>query len=97
MTLRPRCPPSSPSLETGVTLEIKSFRHLPATTLAWFSLHQAKVSHQQRSFQRSTITTYLVYAFGSGEKGQLGNGRTGEHIITSGRAIFDTEHEPRMS
>jgi alpha-tubulin suppressor-like RCC1 family protein len=37
----------------------------------------------------------VVYAFGSGEKGQLGNGRTGEHIITSGRAIFDTEHEPR--
>lgn len=37
-----------------------------------------------------------VYAFGSGEKGQLGNGRTGEHIITSGRAVFDTEHEPLL-
>ncbi|PVF92999.1 RCC1/BLIP-II protein [Serendipita vermifera] len=37
-----------------------------------------------------------VYAFGSGEKGQLGNGRTGEHIITSGRAVFDTEHIPLL-
>ncbi|KAG8870194.1 hypothetical protein FRC20_000247 [Serendipita sp. 405] len=37
-----------------------------------------------------------VYAFGSGEKGQLGNGRTGEHIITSGRAVFDTENIPLL-
>ncbi len=43
-----------------------------------------------------SLTYILVYAFGSGEKGQLGNGRTGEHIVTSGRAIFDTEHIPRM-
>ena len=31
---------------------------------------------------------------GSGERGQLGNGRTGEHIVTSGRTVFDSEDKP---
>ncbi|GBE86634.1 predicted protein [Sparassis crispa] len=35
-----------------------------------------------------------VYSFGSGEKGQLGNGKTGEHIVTAGKVAFDVEHEP---
>jgi len=35
-----------------------------------------------------------VYASGSGEKGQLGNGRTGEHIATGNRTGFDIESEP---
>jgi hypothetical protein len=35
-----------------------------------------------------------VYACGSGEKGQLGNGRTGEHIATGNRTGFDVESEP---
>jgi hypothetical protein len=34
---------------------------------------------------------------GSGERGQLGNGRTGEHIVTSGRTVFDSEDKPSMS
>ena len=34
---------------------------------------------------------------GSGERGQLGNGRTGEHIVTSGRTVFDSEDKPGMS
>ncbi|KAG8808766.1 hypothetical protein FRC17_003791, partial [Serendipita sp. 399] len=42
------------------------------------------------------VSLEQIYAFGSGEKGQLGNGRTGEHIITSGRAVFDTEHIPLL-
>jgi hypothetical protein len=36
----------------------------------------------------------LVYAFGSGEKGQLGNGRTGEHIVSAGKTGFDIKDEP---
>ena len=34
---------------------------------------------------------------GSGERGQLGNGRTGEHIVTSGRTVFDSEDKPGTS
>ena len=37
---------------------------------------------------------FIVYACGSGEKGQLGNGRTGEHIATGNRTGFDVESEP---
>jgi len=35
-----------------------------------------------------------VFSFGSGEKGQLGRGRTGEHIISAGKTGFDIEAEP---
>ncbi|KAH9941975.1 RCC1/BLIP-II [Amylocystis lapponica] len=35
-----------------------------------------------------------VFAFGSAEKGQLGNGKTGEHIVTAGKTAFDIESEP---
>lgn len=35
-----------------------------------------------------------VYSFGSGEKGQLGNGRTGEHITTGNKTAFDTQSDP---
>ncbi|KAG1881884.1 regulator of chromosome condensation 1/beta-lactamase-inhibitor protein II, partial [Suillus tomentosus] len=37
-----------------------------------------------------------VFSFGSGEKGQLGNGRTGEHIITGNKTVFDIETEPGL-
>ena len=35
-----------------------------------------------------------MFSFGSGEKGQLGRGRTGEHIISAGKTGFDIEAEP---
>ncbi|THG93459.1 hypothetical protein EW145_g8369, partial [Phellinidium pouzarii] len=35
-----------------------------------------------------------VYALGSGEHGQLGNGRTGEHIATGNKIMFDVYSEP---
>ncbi|KDQ62001.1 hypothetical protein JAAARDRAFT_528999 [Jaapia argillacea MUCL 33604] len=35
-----------------------------------------------------------VYSFGSGEHGQLGNGRTGEHIVTGNKTAYDIETEP---
>lgn len=35
-----------------------------------------------------------MFAFGSAEKGQLGNGKTGEHIVTGGKVVFDAEWEP---
>ncbi|KAG2090817.1 hypothetical protein BD769DRAFT_1371466, partial [Suillus cothurnatus] len=36
-----------------------------------------------------------VFSFVSGEKGRLGNGRTGEHI-TGNKTTFDIEMEPRL-
>lgn len=36
----------------------------------------------------------LVYALGSGEHGQLGNGRTGEHIATGNKTLFDYYSDP---
>ena len=36
----------------------------------------------------------VVFSFGSGEKGQLGRGRTGEYIVTAGKTAFDVEVEP---
>ncbi|KAH8104111.1 RCC1/BLIP-II [Cristinia sonorae] len=38
--------------------------------------------------------TGKVFSFGSAEKGQLGNGKTGEHIVTGGKTMFDYEWEP---
>ncbi|KAG9308047.1 regulator of chromosome condensation 1/beta-lactamase-inhibitor protein II [Chiua virens] len=35
-----------------------------------------------------------VFSFGSGEKGQLGSGRTGEHITTGNKTAYDIETEP---
>ena len=39
----------------------------------------------------------LVYTFGSGEHGQLGNGRTGEHIAAGNKTMYDIRPEPRTS
>lgn len=36
----------------------------------------------------------VVYTFGSGEKGQLGNGATGERIITGNKLAFDIQSQP---
>lgn len=38
----------------------------------------------------------LVYALGSTEKGQLGNGRTGEHFISGNKLAFNTHTEPLL-
>lgn len=36
----------------------------------------------------------LVFSFGSAEKGQLGNGTTGERITTGNKTAFDIEYQP---
>jgi hypothetical protein len=41
-----------------------------------------------------SLTTAIVFSFGSGEKGQLGNGRTGEHITTGNKTGYDIEPSP---
>ena len=48
--------------------------------------------------QRCQVLTPLsVFAFGSGEHGQLGNGRTGEHIITGNKTAYDVHNDPSES
>ncbi|KAL7414472.1 regulator of chromosome condensation 1/beta-lactamase-inhibitor protein II [Mrakia frigida] len=37
-----------------------------------------------------------VYAFGSAENGQLGNGRTGEHIVSAGKNAFEVNWQPQL-
>lgn len=37
---------------------------------------------------------YVVFAFGSAEKGQLGNGTTGERIMTGNKTVFDVYSDP---
>lgn len=37
-----------------------------------------------------------VYAFGSMESGQLGNGTTGEHIVVAGKTAFGEASEPAL-
>lgn len=39
----------------------------------------------------------LVFSFGSAEKGQLGNGTTGERITTGNKTAFDIEPSPSRS
>jgi hypothetical protein len=36
----------------------------------------------------------VVFSFGSAEKGQLGNGTTGERITTGNKTAFDIEPSP---
>ena len=40
------------------------------------------------------ILFYLVFSFGSAEKGQLGNGTTGERITTGNKTSYDIEPYP---
>ena len=43
------------------------------------------------------VTINVVWGFGSAEAGQLGNGRTGEHIATGNKLVYDIHHDPSES
>jgi alpha-tubulin suppressor-like RCC1 family protein len=45
----------------------------------------------------SVLIRLTVYAFGSGEHGQLGNGRTGEHITAGNKTGYDVHSDPGRS
>lgn len=57
---------------------------------------RAKVIHYIRFTCVKHLTTFLilVFSFGSGEKGQLGNGTTGERITTGNKTSYDIEIHP---
>lgn len=46
------------------------------------------------TFSLALTASGKLYAMGSTEKGQLGNGRTGEHFVTSNKLAFNTHTEP---
>ncbi|KAG8854820.1 hypothetical protein FRB96_007349 [Tulasnella sp. 330] len=48
------------------------------------------------SFSLVLTESGKVYSFGSGANGQLGNGRTGEHIITGNKTGYDAVSEPTL-
>ena len=43
-----------------------------------------------------TFCLCIVFSFGSAEKGQLGNGTTGERITTGNKTSYDIEPYPGM-
>ncbi|CAL1714552.1 unnamed protein product [Somion occarium] len=78
--------------------------HPPCPEVSTFKLgHAPKVNGNREvvvkaaagiSFSLVLTESGRVFAFGSAEKGQLGNGKTGEHIVTGGKVVFDAEWEP---
>ncbi|KII83393.1 hypothetical protein PLICRDRAFT_180473 [Plicaturopsis crispa FD-325 SS-3] len=48
------------------------------------------------SFSLLLTESGRIYSFGSGQSGQLGNGRTGEHIVTGNKTAFDVYTDPTL-
>lgn len=73
--------------------EIAKFKLIDGPTHAG---NQEKVIKAAAGLNFSLVLTESgkVFAFGSAEKGQLGNGITGEHIVTGGKLVYDAEYEP---
>ncbi|KZT10189.1 RCC1/BLIP-II [Laetiporus sulphureus 93-53] len=46
------------------------------------------------TFSIVLTTSGKVFSFGSAEHGQLGQGKTGEYIVTAGKTAFDIEWDP---
>lgn len=46
------------------------------------------------TFTLLLTSTGIVYACGSSEHGQLGNGKTGERIVTGGKLAWDLQEVP---
>ena len=54
-------------------------------------------SGSKRALAKPVLILVVVFAFGSEEKGQLGNGQAGERIVSAGKSAFDYETEPSES
>jgi alpha-tubulin suppressor-like RCC1 family protein len=63
-----------------------------------FSLVLTDTGRGMHSRQLSDLSPALisvqVYSMGSGEHGQLGHGKTGEHIVSAGKIGFDVRETP---
>ncbi|GJE93212.1 RCC1/BLIP-II protein [Phanerochaete sordida] len=79
----------------SVSNEVTKFKLIDGPTHAG---NQEKVITAAAGLNFSLVLTESgkVFAFGSAEKGQLGNGVTGEHIVTGGKLVYDAEPEPLL-
>ncbi|KIY46829.1 RCC1/BLIP-II protein [Fistulina hepatica ATCC 64428] len=73
----------------SVCPEISSFKRVDMPDEQLVSKATAGIS-----FSAVLTTSGRVYTFGSSEKGQLGNGVTGERITTGNKTAFDIEDHP---
>nr|XP_019010360.1 uncharacterized protein I206_04829 [Kwoniella pini CBS 10737]OCF49141.1 hypothetical protein I206_04829 [Kwoniella pini CBS 10737] len=78
-----------------VTMIIDSFTKVngPWTKDPESKVIQVSAGH---TFSLFLTSTGLVYASGSSECGQLGNGKTGERLIKAGKISYDVESPPRL-
>ncbi|EDR07538.1 uncharacterized protein LACBIDRAFT_250496, partial [Laccaria bicolor S238N-H82] len=79
-------------VRVNVCPEVPSFKSVPVT-------HGGNVEHVVQAAAGITFSIVLtesgkVFSFGSAEKGQLGNGTTGERIITGNKTGYDIEVQP---
>ncbi|KAF7309577.1 PHD-type domain-containing protein [Mycena indigotica] len=73
--------------------EVATFKTVAVISKAGIKEHVAQAA-AGITFSAVITTSGKVYTFGSGEKGQLGNGRTGERIITGNKVAFEVVSDP---
>ena len=56
--------------------------------------HSLCLTHLYKKHLADILLFYVVFSFGSAEKGQLGNGTTGERITTGNKTSYDIETHP---
>ncbi|OCF44659.1 hypothetical protein I317_01546 [Kwoniella heveanensis CBS 569] len=78
-----------------VTMLIPKFTKV---TGPWLKDPEAKIIQVTagHTFSLFLTSTGQVYAAGSSENGQLGNGKTGERLVKAGKVTFDLEVPPRL-
>ncbi|KAJ6624924.1 regulator of chromosome condensation 1/beta-lactamase-inhibitor protein II [Mycena sp. CBHHK59/15] len=76
-----------------VSPDVPTFKSVNVVSEAGNKEHVVKAT-AGITFSVILTDTGKVYTFGSGEKGQLGNGKTGERIITGNKLAFDIQPQP---
>ncbi|KAJ7623521.1 regulator of chromosome condensation 1/beta-lactamase-inhibitor protein II [Roridomyces roridus] len=76
-----------------VSPDVPTFKAVSVVSEAGVKEHVVKAT-AGITFSAILTDTGKVYTFGSGEKGQLGNGRTGERIVTGNKVAFDSISDP---
>ncbi|WVR00158.1 hypothetical protein IAU59_007300 [Kwoniella sp. CBS 9459] len=78
-----------------VTMLVPKFTKV---TGPWLKDPEAKIIQVTagHTFSLFLTSTGQVYAAGSSENGQLGNGKTGERLVKAGKLTFDLEVPPRL-
>ncbi|KAJ7230705.1 regulator of chromosome condensation 1/beta-lactamase-inhibitor protein II [Mycena pura] len=78
-----------------VSPEVPAFKSVPVVSDTGVKERVVKATAGV-TFSAVLTESGKVYTFGSGEKGQLGNGKTGERIITGNKIAFDIVSQPTV-